>query len=149
MISAFGVEHGLVSKADQRSVPDWASGAIPASTARAYSHAEKKKASAASRNFVYSSAGTAAGTLAGASLVGLAFKKAKPLKYMPKTFYRSTKNVKLPFSKPTTIGSGEKQRWLGMTVAAPAGALGGGIAGAAHLKHMRKDPKYAFKEDEQ
>ena len=151
MISAFGVAH-LISKADQpRGVPDWASGAIPASSARAYSAAEKHKVNAAARNFGYSSAGTVAGTLAGASLVGLAFKKAKPLRYMPKTFYKPSKDVRIPFNggKTTTIGSGEKQRWLGMTVAAPLGAVGGGAAGAAHLKHMRKDPRYAFKEDEQ
>lgn len=150
MLSAFGVEHTGISKAAPEKIPDWASGAIPASSARAYNQSSKNKGKAAGKNFLWSTGGTAVGTLAGAAVTGMAFKKAKPMRFMPKTFYKPSKKVLIPFSggKRTTIGSGEKQRWLGMSIGAPLGAAGGGFAGAAHLHQLKKDPKYGFKEEE-
>jgi hypothetical protein len=146
MISAFGIDHGMVSKAMPDKVPDWASGAMPASTARAYNYSGKKKTKAAANNFAWKSAGAAAGTAAGATLVGLAFKKAKPLKHMPKFFYEGTP-VKNPLSgKKTTITSGEKQRYLGMSIGGTLGTAGGATAGAVHLNRLKKDPKYDFDE---
>jgi hypothetical protein len=146
MISAFGVDHSMVSKAMPDKVPDWASGAMPASTARAYNYSSKKKSKAAANNFAWKTAGATAGTLAGASLVGMAFRKAKPLKYMPKFFYKGTP-VKNPFTgKKTTITSGEKQRYFGMSLGGTVGAATGATAGAAHLNRLKKDPQYGFDE---
>lgn len=145
MISAFGVEH-LVSKAMPEKVPDWASGAMPASTARAYNYSGDKKTKAAAHNFAWKSAGAAAGTAAGATLIGLAFKKAKPMKYMPKFFYKPTP-VRNPFTgKGTAITSGEKQRYLGMSIGGTLGTAGGATAGAAQLHRLKKDPQYKFDE---
>jgi hypothetical protein len=145
MISAFGVEH-LVSKVMPDKVPDWASGAMPASTARAYNYSGDKKTKAAAHNFAWKTAGGAAGTLAGASLVGMAFKKAKPLRYMPKFFYKPTP-VKNPFTgKKTEITSGEKQRYLGMTLGGTVGTATGATAGAVQLHRLKKDPQYRFNE---
>jgi len=144
MISAFGVEHGLVSKALPDKVPDWASGAMPASTARAYNYSGDKKTKAATHNYAWKTAGATAGTAAGAALVGLAFKKAKPLRYMPEFFYRKTP-IKNPFNgQKTAITSGEKQRYLGMTLGGALGTVGGAAAGGAHLHRLKKDPQYKF-----
>jgi hypothetical protein len=146
MISAFGVEHGLVSKALPDKVPDWASGAMPASTARAYNYSGDKKTKAAAHNFAWKTAGATAGTAAGAALVGLAFKKAKPLRYMPEFFYRNSK-VKNPFTGgKTNITSGEKRRYLGMSLGGTVGTAGGATAGGVQLHRLKSDPQYRFEE---
>jgi hypothetical protein len=65
---------------------------------------------------------------------------------MPKVFYKGTP-VKNPFTgKKTTITSGEKQRYLGMSLGGTVGAATGATAGAAHLNHLKKDPQYGFDE---
>jgi len=140
MISAFGVDHGSISKG----VPDWASGTIPASANHAYNRTKKHKVEAAARNVGWTAAGSAAGTAVGATLVGLAFRKGKQTKRIPKFFYRDTP-VKNPFSgKKTKITSGEKQRYLGMTLGGTLGTVGGGAAGATHLKRLEKEKKYGY-----
>ena len=159
MISAFGVDDGLVSKEDTRKVPDWASGAMPASSAKAFSNSRKHKTDAGVRNFGWTTGGTAAGTAVGATLVGLAFRKAKPYKHMPKFFYKETP-VRNPFKGTgrthlqnphgpggTVITSGEKQRYLGMTLGGTLGTAGGAAAGAYHLNQVKKNPRYRYKEE--
>lgn len=161
MISAFGVDHGLVSKAESdakirpvkpampEKVPDWASGAMPASTARAYNYSENKKVKAAAHNFAWKTAGGVAGSAAGAALTGLAFRKAKPLKYMPKFFYGNSKVVNPLTGKKTTLTPGEKRRMLGLSLGGTFGTIGGGVAGSAQLHHMKSDPQYGYHYDKE
>lgn len=147
MYSAFGVDHGTISKADRPQVPDWASGAIPASSAKVYNKTTRNRKEAAARNVLWTAAGSTAGTAIGAGLVGLAFRRGKTTKRIPKFFYRDTK-IKNPLTnKKTLITPGEKQRYLGMTMGGTVGTVGGGAAGAVHLHRVKRDKKYGYEED--
>jgi hypothetical protein len=50
--------------------------------------------------------------------------------------------------RKTTITSGEKQRYLGMTLGGTLGTVGGGIAGASHLNRVKRDRRYGYEEPE-
>jgi hypothetical protein len=140
MRSAFGVDHGVVSKATEE-VPDWASGAIPASTAVAYNNSRKRKLKAAAGNFAYQGVGSAAGSVAGLGLAAVALKS----KRMP-AFVKSTTRIKVPFRKsPMTMSGDYKEGAAGMGVSGLVGGVAGGWAGQRHLQHVKKDPEYGYK----
>jgi hypothetical protein len=140
MISAFGVDHGSISKAAD-TVPDWASGAIPASTAVAYNKTRRNRVKAATHNFGFQTAGSVLGGAAGIGLGALALKS----KRVPK-FLTSTTTKKLPFGRSVTINADHKKGFAASTVSGITGGVAGGYAGQKHLQHLKKDPEYKYKE---
>jgi hypothetical protein len=149
MLSAFGVEHGAVSKRDDRRVPDVISGALPGSTVHAYNRSGRHKKEAATRNFLYSTGATVAGGAAGIGLAGMALRRGKASGKLPKFFAESTP-YKNPFTgNKTKFTADEKQRWLGrVTAGAVGGSTAGAAAGAIHLKHLDRQRKYDYKKEE-
>jgi len=82
-------------------------------------------------------------------LVGLAFRRGKKGK-IPKFFYKDHVVHNPITGKKTTLTSGEKQRYVGMTTLGSAfGALGGGIAGGVHLNRIKRDRKYGYSEGDE
>jgi hypothetical protein len=82
MLSAFGVDHGSISKADRKrrvgpsTVPDSLAAIIPGSTVRAYEYSPPgKKLKNASRNFGAITAGGVAGGAVGAALAAPLIRK--------------------------------------------------------------------------
>lgn len=82
MLSAFGVDHGSISKADRKrrvgpsTVPDSLAAIIPGSTVRSYEYSPPgKKLKNASRNFGAITAGGVAGGAVGAALAAPLIRK--------------------------------------------------------------------------
>lgn len=141
MLSAFGVEHGTVSKRKGQ-MPDWLSGAVPASTAVAYNKSQKRKTKAAASNFAVKTAGGAAGAVAGLVAAGVALKT----KRVPKFLMKETTLRKIPLvKKPIVITSGEKKRYVATVVSGGTGGIAGGYAGQKHLDRIKKDPQYGYR----
>ena len=146
MISAFGVDHGSISKADKQA-PDWIAGALPASSVHAYNRSTKNRKKAAATNFAATLGGSAAGTATGAGLVALAVRRGRGSAKAPKFMYRDSL-IKNPVTgKKTPITASEKQRYAGIGAGSAAATAIGGTAGAGHLKYVqdKKKEKYGFK----
>jgi hypothetical protein len=140
MQSAFGVDHGEVSKADRSRVPDWAGGVIPASAANAYNRSTSHKGEALASNFAVKSGAAALGGLTGIGLTALAVKTKK----LPKWFLKDStiRPIKHITKNPTTIRAGEKQRSIATSIGGAIGGVAGGTAANYHLKAVRKNPRY-------
>lgn len=140
MRSAFGVEHGLVNKAAD-TVPDWASGAIPASTAVAYNKTRRNRVKAATHNFGIQTGGSILGGAAGVGLGALALKSKRVPKFLtkPSTFKFAGKTAK--------VSADAKRGFAVSTVSGITGGAAGGYAGQKHLQHLKKDPEYKYRED--
>jgi len=141
MLSAFGVEHGEVSKAaDRRRVPDWMGGVVPMSAANAYNRSTSHKTEAGMSNMAVKSGAAAAGALAGIGATALAVKTKK----LPKFFLRddTIPAIKHITKKPTLIKAGEKQRSIATTLGGAIGGVAGGTAANYHLKAVKKNPRY-------
>lgn len=131
MISAFGVDHGAISK--RETVPDWLSPVLPASTVRAYDRSKRRKLEAAGGNLAAKTGGAVAGGAVGLGAAALAGKKLKPLREGVKLAGRSVDAKTL---------RGWTQASLSSTVAGAAG----GVAGGAHLSHVkRKKQRYGYR----
>lgn len=140
MLSAFGVDHGSVSKKAPDRVPDWISGVVPASSASAYNRSKQHKLEAGASNFAVKSGATALGGLAGIGAAALAVKTKK----LPKFFLRDStiRPIKGITKNPTIIRAGEKQRSIATTIGGVIGSAAGGTAAHAHLKRVEKNPRY-------
>ena len=130
MISAFGVNHGLISKAkgEYDRLPEHAGHVLPAATVRAYDHSKKHKKEAAAINFVSQAGGGLAGTAAG--ITG--------------TVILARKNPKL-FKQKKILGyivKPDRQKEAARYVAGAAGAgltsLAGSSATSAYIKRSKR-----------
>lgn len=123
----------------RQTVPDWASGMLPASTVRAYDYSNKHKKEAATHNFAVRAGGAAAGSAAGLGLAALAIKTKK----VPKWILRDTV-IRTGKGKTATIASGEKKRYVGGLASGAVGGVVGGVAGQQHLKRVQRSPRYEY-----
>lgn len=127
MISAFGVDHGPISKkADgpRKTVPDWLSPVLPGSTVRAYDRSKRHKMEAAGQNLGARAAGAAAGGLAGLGVAAVAGKKLKPLR----------EGVK-------HVSGGTLRGWTQSTLSGAGATAGGGVAAGYHLEQVKRNKK--------
>jgi hypothetical protein len=132
MRSAFGVEHGdLVSKL-RKTVPDWATGPLPASTVKAYDRSERHKVRAGAGNLASKVGAGAAGGAVGVGIAALAGKKLRVLREGTKIAGHA-------------VSGGTLRGWTGSTLAGSFGGAAGGSAGAVHLSHVKQDPKYGYR----
>jgi hypothetical protein len=147
MKDAFGVER--VAKADEsrKRIPDWAKAAMPASAADAYDNSRKKKAKAGGTNWALKSGSALAASAATAGGMYLVARKGK----LPTWFNNPTTVSHIPLIRktPFTITAGEKQRYLGSTVAGTAGTVTGGFVGQKHLKHVKDSKQYDYRRPKQ
>lgn len=133
MRSAFGVEHGSISKSENDTVDDILTPVLPGSTVRAYDNSRRKKHKAAAQNFAIKTGGAAIG----AGLGTLAAVKTKG---------------KIPFlNRASTIRGHEinapmKQGYYASTLGAGGAGLVGGAAGNASLKQIKRDPEFKYRE---
>jgi len=131
MLNAFGVEHTPISKL-RKTVPDWATGPLPASTVKAYDRSQKHKMRAGAGNLAAKLGAGAAGGAVGLGVATVAGKKLKPLR----------EGVKVG---EHFISGGTLRGWTGSTLAGATGGAAGGSAGAMHLSHVKSDPKYGYR----
>lgn len=131
MISAFGVDHGTISK--RETVPDWMSPVLPASTVRAYDRSKRRKLEAAGGNLAAKTGGAAAGGAVGLGLAAIAGKKLKPLREGMKVAGHA-------------VDAKTLRGWTQATVSSAAAGAGGGVAGGAHLSHVKsKKQRYGYR----
>ena len=130
MISAFGVNHGLISKAigDYDKLPERAGHVLPASTVRAYDHSKKRKKEAATVNYVSQVGGGIAGTAAGMTGVVLVARKN------PKLFQQ--RKVLGYVVKPER--QKEAARYVAGVTGAGLASLGGSSATSAYIKRSKR-----------
>jgi len=131
VISAFGVEHGEVSKLQdpkRRTVPDWLSPVLPASTVRAYDKSKKNKLEAAAGNLGAKTIGGAAGAALGLGAATIAGKKIKVLREGVKVAGHS-------------VDAKTLRGWTQATASSGAGGATGGVLGGAHLSRVKEDKK--------
>ena len=131
MRSAFGVEHGNVSKM-RKTVPDWATGPLPASTVKAYDRSEKHKVRAGAGNLAAKVGGGAIGGSVGLAAAGVLGRKLKPLR----------EGVKIGSH---AVEAGTLRGWTASTIAGAGATATGGSAGAMHLSHVKQDKKYGYR----
>lgn len=138
MRSAFGVEHGAVAKRrdyKDRRVPDALTSVVPGSTVMAYNYSRKHKGQAATANLGAKVAGSAAGSVVGAALMGVAGKRLKALGALRRG--------------STVLGrTVSAERKMGAAQAGAAGVLGGiggGITGNRSLNRIKGDERYGYR----
>jgi hypothetical protein len=144
MRDAFGVERVAKAKKEpQKRVPDWAKAAMPASAADAYDNSRKKKVKAGGTNWALKSGSALAASTATAGGMYILARKGK----LPAWFNRSSTYSHIPIIRktPFTVHAGEKQRYLGSTVAGTAGTITGGFVGQKHLKHVQDSKQYDYR----
>lgn len=129
MPNAFGVDH-VISK--RKTVPDWATGPLPASTVKAYDRSEHHKLRAASGNLAAKIGAGAAGGAVGLGVAAVAGRKLRPLREGTKVLGRH-------------IEGGTLRGWTASTLAGGFGGAAGGSAGAMHLSHVKQDRKYGYR----
>jgi hypothetical protein len=131
MQSAFGVEHGGISKAEKSTdtVDDVLTPVLPGSTVRAYDNSRRNKRKAAVENFATKAVGAGIGAGAG-TLV--AYKTKGKIKFLN----TSTKN----------ISPAHKQGYYASILGGVGGGIGGGTAGNISLHKIKNDPEYKYKE---
>jgi len=157
MLSAFGINHGLISKMDpgstdmhvnrpigtankyvqtintgNKKVPKKAYPFLHASVVRAYDDTRAHKVRAATKQAGAASIGGAAGSLAGLTAVSLAGKRVPALRNSSKILGR-------------TLTS---ERKIGLAAGVGAGAVGGTGGAAANyyaLENTKKNKKYKFR----
>ena len=137
MLNPFGVNHGYFSKGLEESVANRIEPAAPSTAVDVYRHSKKNKKEAALTNWGLKAGAAAAGFALGAK----GFKTIAPkLKVLNKP---STVKV---LKKPLTVSEETKRHlaFTGMT-GATAGAAGYTTA-VGHKKHVKKHPKFKYKE---
>lgn len=143
MISAFGVDHGYISKADDKpkkrrirppdKLPRVAGNVVPASTTRAYDNSSKRKPEAAGLVTAGKFVGSVAGGAAGLAIASRASKNPQ--------FFKTSSKIALK-----RVSRGDKRnaaRYVGMTLGGGAGstALSEGTS-----RHIRRSERYGYKE---
>lgn len=130
MISAFGVNHGLISKArgEYKKLPEEAGHVLPAATVRAYDHSKKRKNEAAAINYISQAGGGIAGTAAGMTGVVLVARKN------PKLFQQ--RKVLGYVVKPER--QKEAARYVAGVTGAGLASLGGSSATSAYIKRSKR-----------
>lgn len=131
MRSAFGVEHGSISKAEKPTdtVDDVLTPVLPGSTVRAYDNSRRNKAKAATENFAVKTAGAALGAGAGTLL---AYKTRGRFKFL-NTHFKG-------------VSPAHKQGYYASALGGMGGGIGGGAAGNLSLHKIKNDPEYKYKE---
>ena len=136
MISAFGIEHGSISKADENptdKVDDILTPVLPGSTVRAYDNSRRNKRKAAVENFATKAVGAGAGLAVG-TLIGV--------KTKGKVKFLNTPSV----LRGRTITPHMKHGYYTNLTGTAAGGVGGGAAGNLSLHSIKRDPDYKYKE---
>lgn len=142
MISAFGVDHGEISKADKPKkrllhppdkLPRVAGNMVPASTARAYDNSTQRKPEAAG----LVTAGKIAGSVAGGA-AGIAV--ASKLTKNPKFFKTASK---IALKRVSGKDKRNAARYAGMTL---GGAVGSTALSEGTSRHIRRSARYGYKE---
>jgi hypothetical protein len=144
MLSAFGVDHGTISKADapkkrrevikpDAKLPRVAGNMVPASTARAFDNSTKHKGQAAG----LVTAGKIAGSVAGGA-AGIAV--ASKLTKNPRFFKEGSK---IALRAVSAKDKRNAARYAGMTV---GGAVGSTALSEASSRHIRRSSRYGYKE---
>ena len=146
MISAFGVDHGSISKSVEpapkrrlpEKLPERAGYVAPARVVRTYDQAQKRKPEAALINLGGTSGGYLIGGTAGAAAANAAAKKSKSMQRTTEIARKARKIVVTPAGKKSAI------RYLGWTT----GGLAGSLAGSeATYKFVRSRPtRYEYKD---
>ena len=136
MQSAFGIEHGSISKADEKAtdtVDDVLTPVLPGSTVRAYDNSRRNKRKAATQNFALKTGGAALGATGGTIL---AIKTKGKIKFLnqPSMF------------KKTPITPHMKQGYFSAAAGSMGGGAAGGTAGNLSLHQIKNDPEYKYKE---
>lgn len=129
MRSAFGVEH--IAKM-RKTVPDWATGPLPASTVKSYDRSSRHKVQAGAGNLASKVGGGVVGGTVGLGVAALAGKKLKPLR----------EGAKIAGHR---VEAGTLRGWTASTLAGGFGGAAGGSTGAVHLSHVKNDPKYGYR----
>jgi hypothetical protein len=132
MQSAFGVEHGSISKAEPHptdTVDDVLTPVLPGSTVRAYDNSRRNKRKAAVENFATKTGGATLGAGAGTLL---AFKTKGRLKFLNKPI--------------KSVSPAHKQGYYASVLGGLGGGMGGGLAGNLSLHKIKNDPEYKYKE---
>jgi hypothetical protein len=130
MISAFGVNHGLISKASEHreKLPENAGHILPASTVRAYDHSKQKKKEAALINFASQAGGGAAGTAAGITGAVILARKRPGL----------FKDKKIIAMRIPSARQKEAARYVSGVGGATLASLAGSSATTAYIKRSKR-----------
>lgn len=147
MISAFGVEHGVVAKAesvkrkvdefvdDNGKMSDKAAAAVPGSTVDVYNNSRKHKKESALGNWAMKLGGGAAGGALGYA----AFRGSKGK-------IKMLNAKKLKGKRKKRISPEDRSNLLAST-ATVLGSTGGGYAGSRlHQEYVKRNPRYDYKE---
>lgn len=144
MLSAFGVEHGPIAKAEQQKkrlkplredakLPRVAGNVVPAATVRAFDNSRARKPEAAALNIGSKVAGSAAGLTVGGVLGTVAAAKIPALK-------RSSKILGY------TATAAKKKGAAQYVAATSGGAVGSTIGSEWSSRHIRRSKRYKYKE---
>ncbi len=151
MRSAFGVEHGDISKARRRDpharVPDALTAVVPGSTVTAYNRSTAHKKEAAARNLGAKVAGGVGGGAVGLGLLALATRKPGLMRTgrVAGALARPTVKKIPGVKKPLTLSPDQKKGWAQSTVSGGLGGIVSGVAGSSQLASVRRDKKYGYR----
>lgn len=150
MLSAFGVEHGPISKAEGKKkakrslvlvnpndpdarLPRVAGNVVPAATVRAFDNSRQRKPEAAALNIGSKVAGSTVGLAAGGALATVAAAKSPALRRSSKVLGR-------------TISAAQKKGAAQYAGATAGGAVGSTIGSEWSSRHIRRSKRYKYKE---
>lgn len=161
MLSAFGIDHGNISKmgpdaSDVHSkknlnvvsrkvkrittgdakIPKAAYFVTPGSVIRAYDDSRAHKVKAAGKQYVSAAGGGLAGTIAGGAAAAIAMKKVPGIKRFAG---KATKIGRVNISADKKAGA------LGAMGASMGAGVGTSSANLASLQHTKRDPQYKFR----
>lgn len=131
MKSAFGIDHGGISKAENSTdtVDDLLTPVLPGSTVRAYDNSRRNKRKAAAKNFAAKAAG--AGTGLGLGTLA-AWKTKGKIKFLQTPYKAVSPHMKQGYYASVLGGAGS--------------GAGGATAGNVSLASIKRDPEHKYKE---
>jgi len=168
MISAFGVEHGDISKAQKRMIdpearlPHAAGNILPASTVRAYDNSRKNKPKAATYNFASQVLPGMVGSAVGLEAASLLLRKKPGLIKPIKLKVPSTKKVrtgiavdskgtatpkyrKLRTTKEINLGD-RQEKVLGLVTAGGIGTLSSLTGSQLTSNHIKRSKRFDYQD---
>lgn len=146
MISAFGVEHGVVSKAEKLSSN--ITPMLPSTTVMAYNNSRYNKKRAAARNFAARAVGSGLGLGAGY----LAYKHVPMGRWLNsatkfKTRAPSYSKGKLSLKrKNVKFSSDKKKGYVASAMTSMGAGVGGYIGGKESLQNIKESPRFRYEE---
>lgn len=139
MISAFGVDHGVVSK--RETVPDYLTPLLPASAVKAYDRSRRNKERALAENMGARVGGSAVGAAIG---IGALAASRKRIPFLMKPTAVSLGRAGRHANRAPRVVTLSADRKYGFAQSAVAGAVGGAIggsAGNASLTRIKREKK--------